>query len=187
MFYAAALLFLQTHVLQNVHIRPLYKIIYVRYNLTQLAFYKEAPMATTEQIEQILQLFGQVRPVVFIQHINKTSAGIGAVLRFLHEAEEPVTAGKISEFMGVSTARVAVLLKKMAAKGLISKQAHPSDARITIVELSALGQQTVARMHKNLCAEISAIIDQIGMERLLEFAAISREIQAIIKCPPFDF
>ena len=144
-------------------------------------------MATQEQIMQILQLMEQAHPAAFTRRISETSAGIGAVLRLLAKAEGPVSAGKISDAMGVSTARVAVLLKKMASKDLIVKESNPRDARITMVRLSAAGTQTVAALQANLYAEVGAVIDQVGMERMLEFAAIAREIHSIMKGPPLEF
>lgn len=141
-------------------------------------------MATKEQIEKIHAEMEKAQPVDLFKNINKTQAGIGAVLRMLYDSNGTVTAGQISEVLGVSTARVAVLLKKMAAKGLITKAHDCNDARVTIVRLTEKGGDIVVQMRDDLFTQIGNIIDTIGEERLMEFIGISKEIKALIKAPP---
>ena len=78
-------------------------------------------MATQDEVELILENLQEVHPAEFFKTLNEENAGIGAVLRYLNEAEGDVTAGNISKYLHVSTARVAVLLKKMAVQGLVTK------------------------------------------------------------------
>ncbi len=145
-------------------------------------------MATMEQIQKIHAEMEKAQPVEFFKNINKTQAGIGAVLRMLYESTEVVTAGKISEALGISTARVAVLLKKMTVKELIVKEHRGDDARVTIVRLTEKGEAVVVKMRDDLFSQIGHIIDTIGEERIMEFIAVSKEIKALIKAPPeIDF
>lgn len=141
-------------------------------------------MATQEQIKCIADALCKAPPKAFFQAMDETQAGIGAVLRLLSESKETLTAGKIAELMNVSTARVAVLLKKMVAKGLIIKKADPSDARITVVQLSEKGVKTAAAIRANIRRQIGLVIDQIGMERMLEFAEVAQMIQNVCKGSP---
>ena len=100
-------------------------------------------MATPEQIASILSQLVALHPADCFKPIDAANAGLGAVLRLLYLADQPVTAGTISEKLHVSTARVAVLLKKLVAKGLVTKGRDPVDARVTVVALTPLGAQTV--------------------------------------------
>lgn len=143
-------------------------------------------MATQEQIETLLEQLKKAPPSEQFKNIDKNAAGIRAILKYLNETDEKVTAGKISEYMDVSTARVAVLLKKMVAKGLIEKENDPTDARIVIVKLSQHGVQTAERVRESIHAQIGTMIDKVGMDRMLEFAAISNELHSIIKAPDVD-
>lgn len=140
-------------------------------------------MATKAQIEMVLGEFKKVHPPHpsgFLRRIDERQEGAGAVLCLLHESEDTITAGRISEVLGVSTARVAVLLKKMAAKGLIVKKRAPSDARVTMVTLTEEGKETVQRIEDEIFRQIGVVIDQVGEERILEFIAIAKEIQNAI-------
>lgn len=141
-------------------------------------------MATREQVEFVHTNLIKSHPVEFFKLMDDTNAGIRSVLKILHESQSAVTAGAISEAMGVSTARVAVLLKKMAAKGLILKETDKSDARVTIVRLSEYGEQTAARMKETMIAHLSFIIDTVGMEKIEQFIALSREIRAVMQNTP---
>lgn len=144
-------------------------------------------MATKAQIEMMLEKLGRVHPADFFLRIGETQTGIGAVLGLLYHSKDTVTAGKISEMLGISTARVAVLLKKMVSKGLVTKERSPIDARITIVKLTEFGAETTKKMQAEMCHHMGIVIDAIGEERLSEFISIAKDIQDVITPASFDF
>ena len=147
-------------------------------------------MATREQVNMIFELIKDSHKDShsdnFFKRINETNRGIAALLGHLNDDDVPVTAGQISRFMNVSTARVAVLLKKMEARGFIVKETDENDARKTVVVLSELGKKKAEELHDDMCSQISEMIDRIGMERLVDFIAVSKEIRSIMKGPPAD-
>ena len=134
-------------------------------------------MATQDEVELILENLQEVHPAEFFKTLNEENAGIGAVLRYLNEAEGDVTAGNISKYLHVSTARVAVLLKKMEAQGL-TKEDDAYDARITIVHISPKGEEKIRQIHDEIYAEVSKVIDKVGIERMMDFILISNEIRS---------
>jgi len=144
-------------------------------------------LATKAQIEGMLERMEKVKPKKAFQCVDETQAGIGAVLRLLEESSETVTAGRISEKLDVSTARVAVLLKKMAAKGLITRERGDVDARITVVRLTELGAETIVKIQGELYRQVGHMIDVVGEERLIEFITIAGEIQNAVLPPEVDF
>lgn len=143
-------------------------------------------MATKEQIETLLEQLKKAPPSEHFQNIDRNVAGMRAILEFLSQTDEKVTAGKISEHMRVSTARVTVLLKKMVAKGLIEKENDPSDARVVVVKLSEQGKRAADKVREAILGQIGAMIDKVGIERMLEFAAISNEIHSVMKTTEMD-
>ncbi len=138
-------------------------------------------MATEEQIKRLLGELKQAPPSQLFQSIDASTAGMRAILLYLGDTDQVVTAGMVSDYIHVSTARVAVLLKKMEAKGLLEKERNPKDARKVMVRLSAQGRELAARIQGHINEHVGAMIDQVGMERMLEFAAIANEIHAIFK------
>lgn len=143
-------------------------------------------MATQEEIELLLNKLKKSPPSDGFKDIDKSAAGVCAVLRYLYETDETVTAGKISEKMGISTARVAVILKKMVAKGLIEKENDASDGRVVVVRLTEYGRERAKKIKENIYKQVAVMIDTIGMERMLEFAEISKEIHSLMQKPLFD-
>lgn len=144
-------------------------------------------MATREQIEMVLDKMEKANPVEFFKKVDETQAGVAAVLRLLYESSGVVTAGKISELLNVSTARVAVLLKKMVNKGLITKEQDAADGRVTIVKLTELGNTIVCEMREDMYAQVGHIIDVVGEERVMEFISIAEEIRVAAKKPTLKF
>lgn len=138
-------------------------------------------MAKEEEIQKFMNMMDQMHPIRDFSKIDTTKAGIGAVMRFLNESERPVTAGKISEQIRVSTARVAVLLKKMEAKGLIIKKSHDRDARITMVCLTEEGEKIIREIHQSMRKNVEKMIDQIGAERLETAFTVMQEIRSILE------
>ena len=138
-------------------------------------------MASDGQIKWMFHKMAESHPIEVFKYIDEVKAGIGAVLRLLYEADEPLSAGTISSKLGISTARVAVLLKKMTQKGMITKQQSPNDARVTMVELTAAGRANIERMKNELFAQMGLIIDKVGEERLKEYFEIGEELRNIIE------
>ncbi|MGM9664316.1 MAG: MarR family winged helix-turn-helix transcriptional regulator [Eubacteriales bacterium] len=143
-------------------------------------------MATEEQIAFVLEHMEKVKPREFFPALNESNAGLGAVLRYLHETGGDVTAGNISDFMHVSTARVAVLLKKMMLQGLITKESAANDARITIVRLTPAGEERIGKMHDHMRTQVGKVIDKLGMERVAELMETLEEIRAMVSPPGED-
>lgn len=138
-------------------------------------------MATLEQIEALMEQLKKAPPAECFQNFDMSTAGIRAILKILNETDSKVTAGDLSGYMKVSTARIAVLLKKMEAKGLIEKEHDSADGRVVVVKLTDKGQEIANKFKEDLYNHIGEMIDKIGMDRMLEFAAISNEIQSLMK------
>lgn len=143
-------------------------------------------MASREQIQTLLGALKAASPSQMLQSIDAGAAGMRAILLYLADAQENVTASRISDYMKVSTARVTVLLQKLEAKGLIEKERDPQDNRRVQVALSARGREVALQMQEQVNARVEAMIDQIGMERMLEFAALSQEIHSIFQPAEID-
>lgn len=140
-------------------------------------------MAAEQQIEYILKQLQKSHPDGFFRMLDKGSAGADAVLRCLHEAGGALTAGNLSEFLHVSTARVAVLIRKLTGQGLVTRESAPNDARIAIIRITPAGVGRIIRMKNRLYAYVGEVIDKVGMERIMEFLSISEEIRAAVAPP----
>ncbi|MBQ5967346.1 MAG: winged helix-turn-helix transcriptional regulator [Clostridiales bacterium] len=137
-------------------------------------------MASDKEVIALLQEFSSIHPLEFLQKLDVQSMGISNVLCFLMCADHEVTAGEISDYMNVSTARVAVLLKKMSDKGLIEKHADPSDARRVMVAITDSGKALFEEQQREILLYSGAVVDHFGVDKIKEFIENCRQIRQIV-------
>ena len=123
-------------------------------------------MATQEQIQRVLSLIKETVPGPLCRRIDESSSGAAAVLGCLYHTGQTQTAGQLSARCHVSTARMAVLLKKMEGRGLITRFPGEKDARTVEIALTPRGLEE----------QVGILIDRIGEDRLTAFAQVAREI-----------
>ena len=133
-------------------------------------------MATQEEIKTIHSMLEECRSLGAVERMDATNRGIASILRCLSKQDRPIASGELSERIGVSTARIAVLLRKMSARNLIVTGDDPSDARKTLVSISDNGKEQWNRLVEDHVAFLSTIIDRIGFDRTKEFIELSKEI-----------
>lgn len=137
-------------------------------------------MTDREYVLDIMQRLHHKPPDDIQRKFSDDNAGIGCMLKYLYDAEKPVSAGEISRFMNVSTARVSVLLKKMHEKGYIFRDNCSEDARRLMISLSDAGKAEQLARQEKMIDLVSHIIEKIGKERMEEFVSISNEIKDIV-------
>lgn len=142
-------------------------------------------MATKEQIDQIMARSIHSRPASMNQsgNPNFNSNGMIGMLLLLYRSSESVTAGQIIEALHISNARVTALIKKIADKDLIRKTAGAADARVTEIQMTDHGREVIETIQKERRAQLETIIDQVGMERLLEYFDIADQISSVMSKP----
>lgn len=138
-------------------------------------------MSTEKEVKEVHELFEKNRKVHFLHMFSDVNKGSFAVLKFLKENDCSSNSGEISNFLGVSTARIAAVLKKLEEKKLIQRKASSVDARITIVSLTELGKLKCAEKEKELNNCIKKIIDELGMEKIRDLSETLNKINHIMK------
>lgn len=69
----------------------------------------------------------------------------------------------VSKNLNISTARVAVLIRKMVDKGLITKETGANDARVVEIKLAEHGREVLESLQKQRYEQMGLIIDKVGM------------------------
>ncbi|MFI3168567.1 MAG: MarR family transcriptional regulator [Faecalibacterium sp.] len=127
-------------------------------------------MAKQEDVYQALALFHQHRANHAFEQMHKSEMGLVAVLRYLGEAEKQgkrsVTSREISDVLGVSSARMTVILKKLAQKQWITKASSPTDARAVSLALTPEGTAFCESLHKRLYHTMEQVVDALGIAEL---------------------
>lgn len=138
-------------------------------------------MPDREKTEKLLETLRQSRPKKMFEHFDKNDAGIMCVLKYLVKENKPVSAGEISSFMHVSTARVAVLIKKLEERELVKKTYDPSDARKTMLKVTENGINLIEEHREKFIGFFSAVIDRMGEENFIRFIELSEELKKAVE------
>ena len=137
-------------------------------------------MSKREDAQVLMEELYSCAPRFFYSKIETIQRGFGFVLNYLEQADGEVNAGDLSKKLNVSTARIAVLLKKMEQNGWITRHASQEDARRIIVEITPAGIALVDEMREQTLQKIELLLDQISREDLETYIRISNQIKAII-------
>ena len=92
-----------------------------------------------EQIDTLLKKMVEAKPFELFNQIDETNKGMGFILGFLYKTKGDVYSIDIANALDESTARIAVLLKKLEASELIIKSKCLCDARKIKVSLTEKG------------------------------------------------
>lgn len=136
-------------------------------------------MATKNQVSEICKIIEQVRPVKAFNVVNKHEMGIFAVIKFISENEE-VKSVDISNFLGISSARMTVLLKKLEKKGIIAKKNCEVDARVVLVSLTEKGLEFAGKIKTKVESNVSMLIDEYGYDKLISLFLELVQIKSIL-------
>lgn len=137
-------------------------------------------MDTRGEARELLGKIHACRPRDFFGKIDESQRGTGFVLAYLRGADHEVIAGELARGLGVSTARIAALLKAMEKNGLIIRQRSSEDARQTVVKITDAGAEFTNELKEQLLLKIELLIEKVGKRDLEEFIRISNKIREVL-------
>lgn len=108
--------------------------------------------------------------------LNNKNKGQEFILNYLHEQKKDLSAGELATALNVSTARIAVLLKKLIKNNYVVKYASPNDARIVMVSITDKGVKYIENENKGVLEYIGRIIEKVGVEKIEDFIKSADEI-----------
>lgn len=134
-----------------------------------------------EQIDTLLKKMVEAKPFELFNQIDETNKGMGFILGFLYKTKGDVYSIDIANALDVSTARIAVLLKKLEASELIIKSKCLCDARKIKVSLTDKGILKTEEAIEFLYSYFDKILSVVTIDEFNEFIRISEKIQNAIK------
>ena len=138
-------------------------------------------MKSNSQIVEVFDKLKECRPTHFFKHIDEINSGMGFIMVYLYESKNDVCAIELSKHMQISRARVAMLIKKLIAKGFVEKEDSLNDARKEIVKITDAGIYEIAKMRQQVFNNIAKVVDKLGIDRVLEFIELSKQIHSVIE------
>jgi len=98
------------------------------------------------------------------------------VIGYLIEIEDGVHPKKISDFSGVSTARIACILNKLEEQNLIKRTQDLIDKRKIIVNLTDNGRTLGFTYQNEIISELSKMLEDLGEADANEYVRITKKI-----------
>lgn len=103
------------------------------------------------------------------------------ILNYLVFRETDVLPGELSAAMNTSTARVAMALKSLEAKGLIHRRVDPEDRRKILVSITDIGRELIRSERQEMHDKMVEILRELGEADALEYLRIVERITEISK------
>lgn len=119
------------------------------------------------------------KPFEVFNILDESTQGMKSVLLYLNEVKNKVSAGELSKKLKVSTARIAILIKKLLKNSYINKENDKKDARITIVSITEKGKEFIKKEKEKMINLVEELIKKIGIEDLETFLTISLKIKNV--------
>lgn len=137
-------------------------------------------MEKEEQIKIISKLLHDNRPREYLYNLFKGDTGMFAVLKYLSEHGNETRSKDISDFMHISTARMAVILKTLEKKNYIRRINCDTDARVTNIVLTSEGENAVEQLQANMHKKVGKLIDEFGIDNLIQLFADMKKLKEIM-------
>lgn len=133
-----------------------------------------------DKINELLKFISEKNPFKFLEDLHNQNTGKTFILKYLHDNKKEAKAGELATALGVSTARIAMLLKKLEAKKYIIRTSSKEDSRITLVSLTNEGEKYIIKKMKSITSKLKKIINSIGVNKVEDFIKVALTISIII-------
>lgn len=132
--------------------------------------------------EQLAAELGEIRflmaQITHTSTITNTQRGENFVLSYLAKHQNQAYPKELSKALGVSSARVAAILNQLETKGMIRRQADPTNKRQAIILLLEPGLQQKQKNADHFMAETIPFLQALGPEDAQAYLRIQKKILA---------
>lgn len=115
-----------------------------------------------------------------IHHSDRRGEGHRTIIYYLASRGGSALSGEISNDVGISTPRLAYILKELESDGIVERNVQAEDKRKVCVTLTAKGKEKINRHHRNNKEKIRKVLDKLkieDMEALERILAVLEEVE----------
>lgn len=94
--------------------------------------------------------------------LTEVFVGKTGVLTLLFRHTRPMLAGELASTLGLSTGRMASILKGLEGNGLVHRVSVPGDKRRVSVSLTPEGIQWAQGLYEHALAQVSRLLEDLG-------------------------
>ncbi len=133
-----------------------------------------------KELQKWVEEFGsvqiEIRQLKILSDMKEASRGESLVLYCLAQYDRDVNPKELSDRLGVSTARVAAILKKLEMKQLIERRQDPDNHRQTLVHLLEEGYLQQQEIRQEFESNVAEFLQMFGPEDAAQYLRIRRRI-----------
>lgn len=133
-------------------------------------------MTYLELARQLAEINKRMMKLSEYRKMTDTNRGEGVLLGYLARHDHEATPAELSGALGVSTARIAVLLNKMERKALVERQRHPENHRNIIVKLLPAGKKLNEEQEEDFNQKVVEFFKALGEEKAAMFVELQGEM-----------
>lgn len=104
--------------------------------------------------------------------------GESHALILLSKSDSGLSAGALSETMGITTGRMANILRRLEEKGLVDRTVVPSNRRMASIELTEEGRDHAAALLDSMQQKAVAVLEALGRDDAETLIRILRKLAA---------
>lgn len=132
----------------------------------------EPPAMMLELAQELLETGRELSNLKPQHDIQSSLKGLGAVMRELGDAQEPLAPSDLAKRTCVSDARIANILRVLQERGLVQRKQSTSDKRRAEISLTAKGAEECAKGKNDLERAVANFLAAMGEEdaRLLIYS-----------------
>ncbi|MDR3021422.1 MAG: MarR family winged helix-turn-helix transcriptional regulator [Clostridiales bacterium] len=101
-------------------------------------------------------------------------------------SKEQVIPKEISDLMGISSARVAVVLNELEEKLFITREIDNSDRRQIIVKATQLGRELSVQKKEMKLNKITTLLQKLGEKDAVEYVRLTSKVGQILSAMQCD-
>lgn len=133
-------------------------------------------MKKEELTSDLLNVFASLSHMRTFGHIQTNLKGENFLLAHLFESGGESTPSKLAEFLDVSAARIAAILRSLEGKDFIERISDGSDKRRIMVKLTQDGKSFVELIQCEMIRHATKVLEALGEEDSAEFVRILKKI-----------
>jgi len=135
-----------------------------------------AAMKKEELMSDIINVLSDLSKKNTLNIFQSNLKGENFLLAHLFESGGESTPGRLAEFLNVSAARIAAILRSLETKSLIERFIDGNDKRHVIVKLTEQGKERVNSIRNEMIHHASETLENLGEEDSAELVRILKKI-----------
>lgn len=136
--------------------------------------------------EKMLSLRARLSHLPAGEAISDACGGEFFALSLLLLDDAPGCPSELSRSMGVSSARIAALLKHLEQKGFIQRRADEFDERRVNVSLTDMGRELINERRRDAIERVAAALRSLGEEDAREYVRLQQKMLDALSANAFN-